>query len=103
VSWLLQTSPSAAAGALGDADVLQRLLHLPHVPLQQAQQLVAAGVRVAYAQLIAAARQMVAGVDVWVQDQQQPGIGSDLPAAAVAICCGQDWVSTPAAVVRLCF
>jgi hypothetical protein len=36
---------------------------------------------------------MVARLDVWVQAQEQLGITSDLPAAAVAICCGRDWVS----------
>jgi hypothetical protein len=42
---------------------------------------------------------MVAGVEVWVQAQQQLGITSDLPAAAVALCCRQDWVSLHTAVL----
>jgi hypothetical protein len=42
-------------------------------------------VRVSYAQLLAAANSMVAGVEVWVQAQQQLGIQTDIPAAAVAI------------------
>jgi hypothetical protein len=46
-----------------------------------------------YAQLLSAASSMVAGVEVWVEAQQQLGLASDIPAAAVAICCGQDWVS----------
>jgi hypothetical protein len=82
-----------AGTALAAADVLQRLLHLPHVPLQHAQQLIAAGVRISHAQLLAATRDVVAGVEVWVQAQQDLGITSDLPAAAVAICCGREWVS----------
>jgi hypothetical protein len=94
VMWLLHVAPAvSSSSALTASDVLQRLLHLPHVPLQQAQQLLAAGVRIPYAQLLAAARSMVAGVEVWVQAQQQLGITSDIPAAAVAICCRQIWVS----------
>jgi hypothetical protein len=46
ISWLLGVAPSFATSALAATDVLQRLVHLPHVPLQQAQQLVAAGVRI---------------------------------------------------------
>jgi hypothetical protein len=103
VMWLVWTSESAATSAFASADVLQRLLHLPHVPMQQAMPLVAAGVRISYQQLLAAARRMVTGVEVWVQAQQQLGIVSDLPAAAVAICCGQDWVRSPAAVMTLRF
>jgi hypothetical protein len=94
VLWLVHVAPSVIASALAAADVLHRLLHLPHVPLQQAQQLVAAGVRMPYAQLLSAARSMVAGVEVWVQAQQQLEVASDILAAAVAICCDQDWVST---------
>jgi hypothetical protein len=93
VLWLLQVTPHSATAALAAADVLQRLVHLPHVPLQQAQQLVAAGVRISYAQLLAAASSMVAGVEVWVQAQQQLDVTSEVPAAVVAICCHQDWVS----------
>jgi hypothetical protein len=93
VSWLLDMAPSSSTSVLAAADVLQRLLHLPHVHLQQAKQLVAAGVRIPYAQLLSAASSMVGGVEVWVQAQQQLGVASDIPAAAVAICCYQDWVS----------
>jgi hypothetical protein len=71
----------------------EQLLAMPNVPLDVAKQLVSAGMRVSYAQLLAAAHSMVAGVEVWVQAQQQLGIQTDLPAAAVAICCGEDWVS----------
>jgi hypothetical protein len=92
VLWLLQTSPGTAANAQA-ADVLQRLLHVPRVPLQQAQQLVAAGVRVRFEPLLAAASSMVAGVEVWVQAQYIMGISTDVPAAAVAVCCGHNFVS----------
>uniref|UniRef100_A0A383VCX7 Uncharacterized protein n=1 Tax=Tetradesmus obliquus TaxID=3088 RepID=A0A383VCX7_TETOB len=34
---------------------------------------------------------MLAGVEVWVQAQQQLGIRTDIPAVAVSICCGGDW------------
>jgi hypothetical protein len=92
VGWLagllLRKAPDSAA------DVTQRLIYLSSVPLDCAKQLVSAGVRVSYAQLLAAANSMVAGVEVWVQAQQQLGIEHDIPAAAVAICCGDHWVST---------
>jgi hypothetical protein len=94
VLWLAHVAPSVATSVLEAEDVLRRLVHLPHVPVQQAQQLVAAGVRMPYAQLLAAARSMVAGAEVWVQAQQQLGVASDVPAAALEICCGQDWVSS---------
>jgi hypothetical protein len=93
VLWLLQVARAVTSSALDDAAVLHRLLMLPAVPLATAQQVVAAGVRISYAQLLAAANSMAAGVEVWVQAQHSLGIATDLPAAAVAICCGQDWVS----------
>jgi hypothetical protein len=93
VMWLLYVAPRVSTNALAAADVLQRLLHLPHVPLQQAQQLVAAGARIPYAQLLAAAHSMVAGVEVWVQVQQVMGLSTDVPVASVAVCCQQSWVS----------
>jgi hypothetical protein len=67
---------------------MERLLSLPDVTLQFAEQLVAAGMRITYAQLQDAANSMVAGVEVWVQAQQALGINSDISAVAVAICCG---------------
>jgi hypothetical protein len=74
-------------------DVTKQLLYLPAVPLDCAKQLMSGGMCVTYAQLLAAANSMVAGVEVWVQAQQQLGIQTDIPAAAVAICCGGEWVS----------
>jgi hypothetical protein len=96
--WLSCLAPGMASSALAAVDVLERLLHLPHVPLQQAKQLVADGLRIPYAQLLAAANNMVAGVEVWVQAQQQLAVTSDIPAGAVAICCGQPLVSVHSAV-----
>jgi hypothetical protein len=91
VAWLaamlLRKAPALAV------DVTKRLLYLPSVPLATAEQLVAAGVRITYAQLLAAAHSMVAGVEVWVQAQQRRDVHTDIPALAVAICCGEDWVS----------
>jgi hypothetical protein len=84
---LLRVAPHAAG------DVAERLVNLPEVPLVVAKQLVSGGLRISYAQLLAAANSMVAGVEVWVQAQQQLGIQTDIPAAAVAICCGESWVS----------
>jgi hypothetical protein len=50
---LLRKAPASAA------DVSDRLLRLPSVSLATAKQLVAAGVRITYAQLLAAAHSMV--------------------------------------------
>jgi hypothetical protein len=65
------------------------------VAKQFAEQLFAAGMRITYAQLLAAADSMVEGVEVWVQAQQALGIDTDIPAIAVAVCCGDPdaWVS----------
>jgi hypothetical protein len=130
VLWITKIlPPCAVSSTLAEPDVLQRLMHIPHVPLEQAHQLVAAGVHVSYAQLLAAANSMVAGVEVWVEALQLvehtkkfgknslcvppitvtagsvrdscslPGV----PAEAIAICCGcahiWDWVSLLCAAV----
>jgi hypothetical protein len=68
--------------------VVNRLLHIPKVPGHIAKQLVAAGVRIPYAQLLSAANSMVEDLEVWVQAQQQLGVKTDIPKAAVAVCCG---------------
>jgi hypothetical protein len=47
--------------------------------------------RVSYAQLLDAANSMVAGVEVWVQAQQQGQVESDIPEVAAAICCERSW------------
>jgi hypothetical protein len=93
VLWLLRVAPRSSRPAMAAADVLQRLVHLPHVPLHHAEELVAAGVRIPYAGLLSAASNMVAGVEVGVQAQQKVASSPDLPAATVAICCQEDWVS----------
>jgi hypothetical protein len=82
VVWLLLAVPAVAAAAT-TADLLS---HIPTVSLDWAMQLVETGVRISYAQLLAAARSMVAGVEVWVPAQQQLGIQTDMPAGAVAVC-----------------
>jgi hypothetical protein len=91
VGWLgallLRKAPHAAA------DVTKRLLKLPSVPLDVVKQLITAGVRVSYAQLLAAADSMVAGVEVWVQAQQQLGIQTDIPEDAAVVCCSNESVS----------
>jgi hypothetical protein len=91
VAWLaailLRKAPALAV------DVTERLLRIPSMILPTAEQLVAAGVRVTYAQLLAAAESMVAGVEVWVEAQQRLDVHTDIPALATAICCGKDWVS----------
>jgi hypothetical protein len=49
--------------------------------------------RISYAQLLAAADSMVAGVEVWVQAQEELGIENAISAAAVKICHYNGWVS----------
>jgi hypothetical protein len=97
---LLQVKPEVAA----EARVAESLLCIPKVPHQAAVQLVSAGVRITYAQLLTAANSMVAGVEVWVQVQQQLGAKTDIPPTAVAICCCDctvfnHWVSCVAALL----
>jgi hypothetical protein len=91
VAWLaallLRTTPATQAA------VTKQLLELPAVPLDCATQLVAAGLRITFAQLLAAVDSMVAGVEVWVQAQHHLGIPSNIPPVAVAMCCGVYWVS----------
>ncbi|KAF6258854.1 hypothetical protein COO60DRAFT_1075045 [Scenedesmus sp. NREL 46B-D3] len=88
--WLAALLQNAGAATTAAA-VTQQLMSLPSVALPWAVQLVAAGVHIAYAQLLAAANSMLAGVEVWVQAQQQLGVQTDIPEAAVAICCGDEW------------
>jgi hypothetical protein len=78
-AWLLRTLPTAAG-------IAERIIRLPAVPLHVAQQLVAGGVRFNHKQLLAAARDMAPGVDVWVQAHQQLGITTDIPAAWFSVC-----------------
>jgi hypothetical protein len=65
VLWLLQQAPTKATA------IYEKVLVRPSVPLNHAKELVAAGMRFSYAQLLDAANSMVAGVEVWVQAQQQ--------------------------------
>jgi hypothetical protein len=99
VAWLavqlLRQEPGTAAG------VKEQLLKLPNVPRSLAKQLVSAGMRINYTQLLAAASSMVEGVEVWVQAQQQLSAKSDTPKVAVAICCGENWVSVDARCIWL--
>jgi hypothetical protein len=92
VVWLLQAVPALAAAA---ADTAQRLISIPSVPPAYAVQLVAAGVGISCAQLLAAANSMVGKVEVWVQAQQQLGVQTDIPPAAVevAVFAAKPWVS----------
>jgi hypothetical protein len=82
-----------AGNFTASAAAAEKLLSLSSVPPDWAVQMVAAGVRIKNTQLLAAANSMLAGVEVWVQAQQQLGVQTDVPAAAVAICCGDEWVS----------
>jgi hypothetical protein len=91
VAWLaallLHSAPTTAA------NLTSQLLNLPAVPLDCAMQMVLAGLRVTCPQLLAAANSMVAGLEVWVRAQQQLGIQTDIPAAAVSVCYGIPGVS----------
>jgi hypothetical protein len=80
VVWLLQQALTQGAG------VSARLIAFPLVPVSCAKELVSAGVRISYAQLLAAANSMVAGVEVWVQAQEQCRVKTDIPALAASIC-----------------
>jgi hypothetical protein len=83
--WLLRLVPSTATATA----ITERLLQLPAISEEWALQLVEAGVRISYAQLLTAAESMLLGVEEWVCAQQYLGVPTDIPAAAVAICCGR--------------
>lgn len=90
-AWL-EMYAEAVAAAAGLAVSLDVLLTTPNVPLHLAACLVQAGMRITYEQLVAAASSRVAGAEVWVQAQQRQNITTDIPAAALAICCSADLV-----------
>jgi hypothetical protein len=87
VVWLLQQAPSQAPA------ISAKLFTLPVESLEGAKELVSAGVRITYAQLLAAANSMVKGLELWVQAQQHLQVKTDIPPLAVAICCERQWVS----------
>jgi hypothetical protein len=75
--------------------VAEKLLSITLVSPELAAALLRAGVRVACAPLLAAAKRAVPGLEVWVRTavaQQQEGT-TDLPPLVVDICCDGDWVS----------
>jgi hypothetical protein len=80
-------------------EVTGQVLMTPKVSLKWAQQLVSAGMRINYAQLLSAANSLVAGVEVWVRAQDSLHIQSDIPAAALAICCSRRWVGGASFVI----
>jgi hypothetical protein len=75
------------------AGVAGRLTLVPSIGIDVALQLVAAGMHITFAQLLAAADSMVAGVEVWVQAQKELKVKSDIPQAAYTVCCSSKWVS----------
>jgi hypothetical protein len=91
-AWVVQAAPVAAY-------TVEVLLRAPSVPLNIAKHIVSAGTRITHEALLAAASSMVAGVEVWVQAQQELGIQTDIPSASKAICCSSirdiytNWVS----------
>jgi hypothetical protein len=88
VAWLLQVEPTAAK----TATTAQLLLHVPGVPLMMTEQLVAAGARVSFEQMCAAASEMIAGVELWVQACLNLDVTADIPSMAF-IMCASDLVS----------
>jgi hypothetical protein len=92
VAWLLRHSPTAAAGVL--RYIAEHPMSTPALRLWWVKELVAAGVTVSHSQLLEAANSMLAGVEAWVQAQQQLGVQTDIAPWAVAICCGDPWVSS---------
>jgi hypothetical protein len=83
VVWALHLAPTAATAA-GVAEQLIRL------PIGGPSELLDAGVRIPYEQVLAAARNMVPNAGVWLYAQHTHNEridDSDTPAAAVAICC----------------
>jgi hypothetical protein len=100
VAWLLQTAPTETTSGAA----VECVLSMPAVTQQAAVQLVKAGMRVSYAQLLSAADRMVEGVEVWVVAQQQLGVQMDIPEDAVDVCTGDSsmfkrWVSWHSAAV----
>jgi hypothetical protein len=100
VAWLLCAAPVEAAL---DAAV-KCVLSVPAVPEQAAVQLVTAGMRVSFAQLLSAADRKVKGAEVWVLAQQKLGVHTDIPEDGVDICRGdlsvfKRWVSCSAVSV----
>jgi hypothetical protein len=89
VAWLLPFVPAAATSATTAA----QMLSVPNVPLQLAEQLVAAGMRLSFPQITAAARRMIAGVEVWMQAQLDDCRLTDIPRAAIELCASPLWVS----------
>jgi hypothetical protein len=103
VEWLLRAAPVEAASEAA----VECMLSMPAVPQQAAVQLVEAGMRVSYAQLLRAADRMVKGVEVWVLAQQQLGVQTDIPEDAVDICRGdvsvfERWVRCSYCCFQLC-
>jgi hypothetical protein len=94
VAWLLCAAPvEAALDAAAEC-----VLSMPAVPEQAAVQLVTAGMRVSFAQLLSAADRKVKGAEVLVLAQQQLGVHTDIPEDGVDICRGdlsvfKRWVS----------
>jgi hypothetical protein len=81
-AWALHLAPTAATAA----EVAEQLICLP---VRCAGKLLDAGVRISYDQVLAAANNMVPGVELWLYLQHeriQLQADSDIPAAAVAIC-----------------
>lgn len=80
----------AIAAAPGLLEDLTQLFTAPQMPHDVVRELVQhMGVRISYQQLLHAAHGQVAGVDIWVQVQEELAMHTDIPGVAVAICCGQ--------------
>jgi hypothetical protein len=82
VAWLLRAAPVEAASPAA----VDCVLCIPAVSQQAAVQMVEAGMRVSFAQLLRAADRVVEGVEVWGRAQQQLGVQTDIPEDAIDIC-----------------
>lgn len=84
ISWLLSEVPIPQQLIVNDTP---HFISIPRIPWSTTKQLVAAGARVTYQQLLSAAHNGLQGIHNWVLAQQQLGVRTDVPAAAEAVCC----------------
>uniref|UniRef100_A0A383WD07 Uncharacterized protein n=1 Tax=Tetradesmus obliquus TaxID=3088 RepID=A0A383WD07_TETOB len=83
VHWLLNSLPEARLAE--HPSIPAGLLAIPSVPQHLARELCHLGVKVPYKQIVAAARQRVEGVEVWITVQSCIGLAGDIPALIKAL------------------
>uniref|UniRef100_A0A383VE74 Uncharacterized protein n=1 Tax=Tetradesmus obliquus TaxID=3088 RepID=A0A383VE74_TETOB len=77
VRWLLSSLPEARLAE--HPSIPAGLVAIPHMSRSLAKLLCESGVRVPYSEIVAAARQRVEGVEVWVTVQSSLGLAGDIP------------------------